>query len=529
MAIVNIDMPELVSLARSPVQVKLASNLPTAAFPINWLKWEVTGSPAAGETVTIGYGDVSVGLEVLAVADDSGHSISEQGALSLADYAQQLVEELQANYLLFSSFLIEYDLQGATHRVLFKPRGSTDLSWSFTSGLSNITVEIFQAENLAYKENQGILLLVEPYNKNTGVYDTPFPHVLPILESSANVVFDIHTDFMLGPSLPPANSIGSGGDFIIECVQNWAKYRLYYAEQSGNPVTAQALSSDGKEYFALFGGNDFFNQFNSFWGFWENNGKFLTAAPRVQLITYEQPLWLYWVGRAVRTVEISVKAYHRSGAESTYTRDSYAEQIGEVIAIKAGFTQLQLPGNDADPIVKYEVWLESSSAAVSEVFTFKVTGQCAEFTRYFLFANSLGGCDTVRATGKHLTKIDTITQDGSRIIDDGTIADGLGEDFHYNRRSRALFEGSVGYKSAEYVAYLQDLLNAPAAWLVDVGRGRFNPLLIDAGSTDLLKDGEDLYTLRFRYRHAWEEAHAGITDDGQRIIIETDLQGPDIP
>lgn len=529
MAITSITFPEEVSLARSPVLVQAASNMPVAEKSANRLRWTVSGSPAVGESVTIAYGDVSVTLGVLAVADDSGYTISQQGALTVENYARLLATELNRNYDLYANFEIKYIFQNGVHRVVFDPRGSTELTWTHTETLSNISIDAFAPTNSSYSPNPAILLLVEIYDQLTASYNSRYAHVLPVLERYSQVDFDIMSDFNLGPALPPANTIGSGGDYIIECADNWAKFRIFYAEQSGSPPSAKALAGGDTEFYALYGGNDYYNQYNPFWAFWLENGKFLTAAPRLQYVTYEQPVWLYWVGRAgSRDVAIHVQAYHRSGAESQYTRDSYAEQFGQVIAIKAGFYQLQLPEDDADPITRYEVWLKSDSEAVSEAFEFKVVGNCGEFTRYFLFANSLGGCDTVRTTGKHTTRLETTTQSGARIVTSATAPAGLGQDFDYNRRSRVTYEGSLGYKDAEYVAYLQDMLNAPAAWLVDVSQERFNAIQILAETIELLKDGEDLYTLRFRYRHAWQEAHAGIADDGQRIIINTDTTPPDI-
>jgi hypothetical protein len=66
-------------------------------------------------------------------------------------------------------------------------------------------------------------------------------------------------------------------------------------------------------------------------------------------------------------------------------------------------------------------------------------------------------------------------------------------------------------------------------WMIDVQRGQFSPVLIDAQSISLVKDGEDLSTLRFRYSHAWEDVGIGTTDDGQRIMLQgTDDQDDEI-
>jgi hypothetical protein len=518
MPITTIIKPEKVSLARSPIEIQLTSNLPTVATPVNNLRLTINGSPAVDDQIMISYGNVSETFTVKTFADQSGNTLSVQGSLTLSEYAQRLADELNRNFNLFSNFLITYS-PGAEEYVRLSPREDLSSSWSVDNELTNIDDDIIISNNPVFQPSPSLLLLVQIYNRDSQEYDIILPHILPSLNSQQPVTFDIHRDFDLAPHLPAPDSIGIGGDYISLCENNWIKYKLRWAERSGIPAITTALQSHEMEFCAVFGGNNYFGQYEPFWSFWKLNGKFLTAAPRTQVVTYEQPVWLYWIGRVNRTTVISGVATHRSGATTAFSRGEIDEVIGEVIVIKAGFTQLQLTENDSDPVVQYTVFLKSGSLAISEVFTFKITGQCHDWTRYFLFANSLGGCDTVRATGKHTTTIGTITQEGTHITNQKTIAEGHGDDFHYNRRSRVVYEGSVGHKSAGYVAYLQDMLNAPAAWLIDVRANRFNPILINAGDTRLFKDDEDLNTLKFSYAHAWEDAHIGIADDGQRIIV----------
>jgi hypothetical protein len=524
MAITNITLPELVSLARSPIQVKLTSNLPTEATLINQLRLTINGSPAVDETIEITYGNVSETFTVKTAADDSGNTISVQGALTLPAYASLLANEFNKNYNLFSNFDIEY-IAGSSDFVRFTPK---DLSgtWSYEETLSNIDVDIITSTNAAYQQSPALLLIAVLYNRRTLAYDIQQSHILPIVTEQEEVTFDINKDFDLAPHLPAPASIGIGGDYIAECVDNWIKYQLYYADRAGIPAITSALQTDNEEYFAIFGGNSFFHQYDEFWSFWEVNGKFLTAQPRTQTVTYQQPMWLYWVGRVTkRILKIAGTAYRRSGATESFERGEIEETKGEVIVLKAGFDQLQLPNDGSDPIIKYEVYLKAGSDRISEIFTYNITAQLNDWTRYFLFANSLGGCDTIRATGKHTTSQDVIAQSGSRITNADTIAKSKGEDFQYDRRSRTSYQGSVGYKSKSYIAYLQDLLNAPAAWIIDINASRYNPILIAPGSINLFKDDEDLSTLTFSYTHAWEEAHLGITDDGNRIIVTENENG----
>jgi hypothetical protein len=525
MAIVSTILPERVSLARSPVRVTLESDRPAEPVFTNTLRLQVTGSPTVGQTIRIRYGDVDESFEVLTVSDGSGNTLSAQGSLTLSQYANLLAAELSGNYDLFMAFSITTTINVAGNFINLDPRADLAQTWDVDNNLTNVSDAIFLGSSSAYQPNPRVVLVVETLEPES----RRLVHSLPLLASQVPVTFDIQSDFELNPCPPPSNTIGNAGSYFTECAGNWARYRLYWGERFGSPQQSSRLDTDNQIRYAVFAGQDYFNQYGPFWSYFAENGKFLTTAPRTQTVTAEQPIWLYWIGRAAspRTVRIAGNFTRRSGATGTFTRGFFSEKFGIPLIIKAGLTQLNLPDTASDPIVSYRVWVADGAAQVlSEVFTFQITGACAEFNRYFLFANSLGGCDTVRATGKHETTLSVSSQEGRRYLEPSDLE--RGEDFQYGRKSRAVFEGSVGYKTASYLTYLQDMLNAPAAWLVDVENARLNPILIAPGDFRLMKDGDDLHTLKFRYSFAWEDAHAGIRDDGSRIIVaqtpEPDVQ-----
>lgn len=524
MAIISNILPERVSLARSPVRVTLETNLPATPVFTNTLRFQISGTPAAGQTLRIAYDDVDETFEVFTVADESGNTLSVQGILSLDNYTNLLAEQMRANYNIFMVFEVTVTINVVGRFISLDPRGNRAGTYTVENTLTNIAHTVFLGSSSEYQPALRLLLIVETNQPES----RRLVHSLPVIADEAPVVFEIQEDFELQPSAPTSNSIGAGGAYMTQCAGNWASYKLYWAEQFGSPAQASALQSDDITRYAIFGGQDYFNEYGPFWEYFNLNGKFLTAAPRTQTVTSEQPVWLYWLGRAdARSIRIAGNFTRRSGATGTFLRGLFVETRGIPVALKAGMQQLNLPDTAADPIISYRVWLINSTATViSEVFTFAVTAQCGEFNRYFLFANSQGGCDTVRATGKHETSLAVSSQEGKRYVSPAELE--RGEDFQYGRTSRAVFEGSVGYKSASYLAYLQDMLNAPSAWLVDIPNSRLNPILISAGDYRLFKDGDDLFTLKFRYTFAWEDAHAGIRDDGSRIIVaqtpEPDVQ-----
>ena len=239
--------PEKVSLGRQPIQIKLTSNLSATQNLVNSLRLKITGSPAVGEQLTITYADVSETFTVQTSADNSGTTLSVQGALSLSAYANLLVQELSRNYALYRACTIRYDA-GSFDFIYLEPRTDLSQTWSFTEDLANIEPEvILGGVGAAFEPNPGLVLLVEKYNPETGTYEDPIPHDLPIIAYDEEVVFDVHKDFDLRHHLPPITTIAAGGDYFTACTDCIQAFRYSFAERSGRPSVVKGLESDKQD------------------------------------------------------------------------------------------------------------------------------------------------------------------------------------------------------------------------------------------------------------------------------------------
>jgi len=175
MAIINTEFPERVSMVKdTPLRVVLASDLPTAAVLLRKLRLRINGSPAVGETLTFSYADLSITLTAQVQSDDSGNTISTQGALSIADYAALLVEELNASYEIFLNFRVVLNLQGSTYYIDIFPRGSLAPEFSFTNGLSNIVVDEIVGTTSAYQASPALAVVTEVWDHATQAYAERF-------------------------------------------------------------------------------------------------------------------------------------------------------------------------------------------------------------------------------------------------------------------------------------------------------------------------------------------------------------------
>lgn len=518
--ITNTYLPERVSLIKSPIEVQIQSNIVDNPDSIDFWKLRFDDSPSVGDTLQIVYNDVDVTYTFQNVADSSGTTLSVAGGLNMAPYILNLIEELKINYDIFLNFFITAEEEGGVPYIYIVPRERTSHALTLTESMSNVT-----AEEVTYSttdiEAPGVLLIVEVYNHETGLFDDLVPHALPLYDPDVPATFRIEKDFDLEYELPPSSTIGFGGSVINAVTGPWTKYRLRWAEQTGYPPATSGMQvPHSNEYFALLGGKGWQQHYDDFWIYFQANGRFLTAQPKTKSIFLNQPEWLYWLGRYGNvTLHAFITATHRDGSTSTYQRGEMLVNKGEVVAIKSGFTQLNLPEVASNPIVSYTFVLRDDNYEyISEEIEYNLIGYCGANTRFFIFGNSLGGCDTLVTTGKFTASLEPTTDAARRIVTKSNYDKHQGADFDFNKKVRAVYEGAVGYYSASYIVYLQELIQSDSVWMINAESLTYSPIQIDADTVQLIKDEDDLHTLRFAYRHAWQDTTLALTDDGNRII-----------
>lgn len=528
MSIIRTEGLERVCLVKcNPVIFKILSNLPVTEHPLNYIRLVIIGNPDEDDTIGWSYNDISVSFTFKNAADDSGYQLSRQGALTLDQYTDKLAEEIDKNYLVYNNFNVFPESFGANHYVNIFPKHSNEFVFTTDDDATNIVFEEIVTNNSDYKANPSIALLVEVYNQDSGEYDQPLPHFLPILEADEFLEFDIQSDFNLSYELPQTSTIGIGGDYINGCTKNWTRFKLKYAERFGDVPIVQSLISHQFDFFAIHGGQNYQNQYRDWWAYYEGNMKFLTLQEFPKTITFNQPEYLYWIVRNTDVISLKVTTTARDGTVNTFVHDTYSAAYGEIIYIKSGFIQLGLTIDPLNPIVSYTVeLLDSKLDAISEVIQYNLTGECLDWERFFLFGNSIAGCDTVRGTGKVQTRVQHSGQLASRIVSKSIVQEGYGQEFQYNRKQRVVVDGRIGYKSRAYILYLRELLLANESWEIDVANQQFLPLIIDDRTIRLIKDDEDLYSLEWSYRYAWEECALGSASGGNSDIVVADTPGP---
>lgn len=146
--------------------------------------------------------------------------------------------------------------------------------------------------------------------------------------------------------------------------------------------------------------------------------KFLTWQSRSKLITYEQPEWLslYFLASGAYRKKF-VLHYSDNTTATHYVNFDVTEP--SIIHIPSGATQNDLNSVTVGKTIvwfDFSVQLVSGPVNTSEVFTYVIDSRYQRNHRYFVFVNSLGGCDTIRCFG-----VKEFTRNFSRVATDTAI------------------------------------------------------------------------------------------------------------
>ena len=507
MAFVSTTAPNDVVLVKcNKVNFSVQTDRRPFEFSQKLLQLTFTSDPAVDDTLEFSYDGVTVFFTVKNPADDSGAQFSTNaGALALTDYLDLVADEIAANFDVINNFEVT---RVSTNKIMLIVRNGFDPDFVIDDQLTNCTAIQTEQTNANYEPNLALYCGVEIYDILTGKWEVPLWHVLPAGEYG-HATFDIHKDFDLGFHVPSTSTIGSSTFNMSQAYDNKDKFRIKYAEYYGEPATVKEIFIYNQEFVALNGGKGYFNRNVGWWYNYSPTKQWLTLQSTTKTISYDQPEWLYWIGREDPDVDVNVKVQATLANGTVETEitlpSTYTITYQSVYILTTQYKQLTLTLNPANPIKSYQVWLveAGTSTKVSDVMTYVFDNTNLEYERFYLFGNSYAGCDVVRGTGKIATGAKYVSQLGS--VPD-VVEDSLrGEYFQFNKKQITTFKGSIGYKDKEEIEYLKDMLLSNDVRLIDTDRGVFLYLLVLSETVKIYKDDDDLYFLEWDYRYAFDD------------------------
>lgn len=220
------------------------------------------------------------------------------------------------------------------------------------------------------------------------------------------------------------------------CIENslMARVQMYMWEQyGGEAYHKKALTQSDMAVLMAgvnIGSTDAQVRFAQ-WHYESGKHKFLTNHPRTKYISRTQPEFLSFFCRA-NIDSLQVKLYFNNGTTQTITLGAAAlflsgDILNNIVRVPSGFQNLKLNTYEVGKqVVKYDVELIAGGSSVSEVFTYVIDDRFFSEEIYFLFYNSLGGIDTLRATGYSTYSIEASLEENEVAATlDTTIAVGI--------------------------------------------------------------------------------------------------------
>lgn len=170
--------------------------------------------------------------------------------------------------------------------------------------------------------------------------------------------------------------------------------------------------------YLLHGGLDYWEAAVGTWfsGYQQTRLPFLTWEPVVKKVLPDQPEYLFFMVPRANVAAFRYRA-RLTWADGTTTEEVLADRAGllryEVFCLPAGPLQLDLPSREARAgqlVVSYALdVLDAAGQALSEARTFVLDRRPCPVRRYFLYANSLGGWNTLVCRGRASRELATKT------------------------------------------------------------------------------------------------------------------------
>lgn len=173
---------------------------------------------------------------------------------------------------------------------------------------------------------------------------------------------------------------------------------------------------------------------------------FLTWQPQVKPVTYYSPEWLTYY--AVETCRIKLKAYFEDGTSSETTLSSPSAGTCYTLNLQYGVVSGKFSGKRP---TYYDVWVESTGGQrLTYVQRYIGSPRRSEDENWYLFENSLGGLDSLRAYGS-LDDAPEYEHNVSQL--DGVLTE-------YRVDTNRKYTRNTGYLNPQESAWLQDMFSS---------------------------------------------------------------------
>ena len=493
--------PPNIALSKDDIWAVLTTDQVNAVRASILLVVSSTG-PTAGQTLEIQWGAKSVTFTIAASPDDSGTQLPTFSSGTLAEYHASLADYFERNDTLLEDFNLSIPTSGGV-KLVYKSYDAVDIT---TVGiLTNVVGTVTDSTGPALQSNLSGVLKVfkEVDNEET----TEVVTLNGTYDQDGELPFNLADVFDLKPGLPSSASIDYNASYPFGVASEaFIKYYLRYADKYGIPATAEGLLKSS-EYYAIYGGSPGDSD-ETLFGF--TLGQYVLHSYRTSGTEYRKPIspyqpdWVYVFTKNVLTdYKVKAVAYYDDGTQADvavsltpFTLDQY-----KVYWFPSGPLQMGLISEVATPtdkeLVAYD-WIlisDDESSLVNPTVQYAIDCDCHPWNLYLLFANGLGGCESINLRGKSILNYQANRSNFQTLRGQG-FSDEDGEFSHFNQSGQQTWRCNTGYYEKEYIEHLRQLLMAEA-WIVDRAKDKFVRVNIDTNSFKIREDDQDLFFLEF--------------------------------
>lgn len=284
-----------------------------------------------------------------------------------------------------------------------------------------------------------------------------------------------------------------------------------YTDESGNQIVTTSWL---EELYVIRGRiprwkwSTFYGQYNSFLEWITQTQSFLTLSPKT-LITHTdqvQKLYLliYWANQAGDKITLKLDITFTDATTATYTpaQESAAINMYQVLEFAVSYSVLGLANwagtnHPGKTIAKYAVTAMVGETPVSETRTYIVDRKAYPGMHQFLFANSVGGYDTIMAVGN--------SELNSSF--DYEVIDQQSQGVQALAEKKQLFVDNIdtitcrtGYMSKDMAEYMAEFFLSNERY--EITGSNLIPVVLHNTKTLRIRDSENLYYAEFEYEHA---------------------------
>lgn len=503
MSITVIQSPEAVMPAGNEILLKLQTdNRYSNAGSKAGLTISFSGIETfAGRTFVLIWGDNNIIFSLAETPDDSGKQIRKATEGQPVDYWMTLfLEDLSRNYYLQRDFDFAIDTGSDTITLVAKQSGDDyDLTVPFNN-VTNVEFTPVAGEDPVQRENFELICLTEIFDNGTW---------RKLAEDRLAPDADDQASFFLQDLLDPELIAEFTWPEVSETYHalrsnHIKRYRYSFAELFDDEI--QRMSSPGSAR-AILGAFDYkmiagLNGIEySFTDFIITYKSFLTWQPISKTINRTQPEKLFFlVFNNINSLELHIKVYYTDGTNSDDQELFTFSDVNQydVYEFMVGFSQIDFSKFSSKTVASYDIWLEDNAGNIqSQVRTFVLDAKTYRHERIFLFRNSFGGFDTLRATGRK-----TQLNEYERMIRDRN-DEGFSLQGHYQVLERSIFSINSGWLSLAQRNWLRELLLSREAYEI-LGGYKF-PILITDDKREFRDDDNYLYSLEINYKYAFKD------------------------